>query len=483
MSLSRINVLKYFLLFALSGILIYLVLNKSISGDETATFAIASMQYSDIFFQKYIGEFNPFGYFILNKFFIDIFEPSQTLLKIIPALFYLLSIIFFYKSLRLIGKNQKFSLVAVVLFSFLPINFYFAIFAKPYSFLLFYTNLIIYLSINISISGRLIYKVIYIIASITALYTHFFSGLILFLLFLGQSTFLYHKNLRYLKEIFILNVLISMTLIPELPIIFDMVSQLANVDQNHTANGHGYNFLFVMYGLMFGNTLAPINYFIILYVLLSFIYILFIFFSKALYLDKELSVILIATVLLNTILSFTGFARPMYLIFLTPFLVYAITKIAFTYNSKFLLFMLFPLMLASNFNFITNNTKFFVSPMYSIDNQYYYGDFISKNLKNNKSLLIISPSYNKSVFKLYSAKFRDNAELAYVDSFGQLSPYNFNDEQIHNEIYLFIENHSQDIELSLDKLYKKKEIIIDKKHTSFTTNKEYSFFKIIKYSK
>ena len=83
MSLSRINVLKYFLLFALSGILIYLVLNKSISGDETATFAIASMQYSDIFFQKYIGEFNPFGYFILNKFFIDIFEPSQTLLKII----------------------------------------------------------------------------------------------------------------------------------------------------------------------------------------------------------------------------------------------------------------------------------------------------------------------------------------------------------------------------------------------------------------
>ena len=30
MSLSRINVLKYFLLFALSGILIYLVLNKSI---------------------------------------------------------------------------------------------------------------------------------------------------------------------------------------------------------------------------------------------------------------------------------------------------------------------------------------------------------------------------------------------------------------------------------------------------------------------
>ena len=55
--------------------------------------------------------------------------------------------------------------------------------------------------------------------------------------------------------------------------------------------------------------------------------------------------------------------------------------------------------------------------------------------------------------------------------------------EIHNEIYLFIENHSQDIELSLDKLYKKKEIIIDKKHTSFTTNKEYSFFKIIKYSK
>ena len=471
---------SYFFIIIL---LFFLALNKSITGDETSTaFLAANLSFHDLFIQNYDGEFNPPLFFIFNKILIDFFGFHSFLLKSIPLFFFFLSAFIFRESLKHFFENDFHINVATIIYLITPLNFYYSLFDKPYSFLLLTTNLLIYLSLLIKKNHQKKYYIFYIVTSVVGIYTHFFTGLIMFLIFISGAPFFWKHHKNFVLKIFLLNLLTFFALIPEMFILKDMITTVASIEQPQSEGGYLMKILFLIYGLFFGNTMMPIN---VLTTSLVFLSCIVFFFTFAYNIKKFFRdpLILFSTVFMTlTILlvGLTDIARPMYIIFLTPILIFLISVISFKHKNHILLPCVLILFIFSDINFITSNSKYYISPLDTINYKKFYNfDEVSFKI-NTDDIIIISPSYNKSSFALYNDS---KNKIIYINPYDEIEEQLKNINLDNKNIHLFYEHHNSNLEQSLDIYLSNYDKVtqINKSHLGFSSKSKYSFFKINSY--
>lgn len=464
----------------LALILFYLAVTKSVTGDETSTAWLASqLSFFDLIHHNYNGEFNPPGFFIINKIFISLFGYHSVVLKSVPLVFYFASIFMLYKVFKALGLRHESLFLPLIIYSLMPLNIYYSVFDKPYSFLLFITNSILFLIIKIRSQPSMQAYFLYFITVSIGLYIHFFTGLIVFLLFLIGLPFFW-KEKNFIKRIFVLNIMCFLVFVPELNFLVSSLGSISEISQSHSSQGFFLKLLFILWGLFFGNTLTPISAIINCLVVIFFTLFLYSYIKnfKALKGKQELWFIFFFCAISIIFISATDIARPMYVIFLTPFLSLMLFKVFEYENNKLLGSLLISLFLISNFNFASQNSKFYVSPQDTINykQHFNFNGYISHN-----DLVIISPSYNESTFKLYN---QSHENVIYINPYkaeitDQLQTIG---NQFQN-IYLFEEHQINNISNQLDQFFKdrRKTVLKDFTHSSFLNQEEYSYFKIIKY--
>jgi len=350
----RVNKILYWLYFSGLGLaLLYLAINKGLTGDETGTVAIVNnLTYMEIFQEKYLGDFNPFGFFILNKIAVDLIDIGSVIYKVIPILFYIGSVYILYKISYLLSKDKSFSLINTVVFSLLPLNLFYALFDRAYSYLSLTTLVITYLTVLMYKRNNNKLKLSYVAILSTGMYIHFFVGLftailfILLLIFKGTR-----EDIKLLKTIFWLNIISLVLFIPELLSLVGKFSEVAGIVQEHANLGFVYKFAFTLYGSLLGMTLSPINSLVVGFVGVSIaLYVVKIFQSKEIFSEPGIQFSLLFIFISVTVISMTGFARPMYVIFILPFISYIIALFFYKYNAKLATISIILLMLWSNYN-------------------------------------------------------------------------------------------------------------------------------------
>lgn len=462
---------------------IFLAFNKSITGDETSTAYLATnLSFSDLIFQNYDGEFNPPLFFIINKILIDYFGYHSILLKSIPLFFFFLSAFIFRETLKYFFKNEFHVNTATIIYLITPLNFYYSLFDKPYSFLLLVSNLLIYLSILIKRDPQKKYFIFYLLISVIGIYTHFFTGLIMFLLFITGAPFFWKYHKSFILKIFLLNLLTLLALIPEIFILKDILISVTSIEQPQSESGYLMKIFFLIYGLFFGNTMMPVNIYIIsLVILCGFIlFITLAFNAKKFSRDPLILFSVIYMTLTILFIGATNIARPMYIIFLTPILIFAISIITFKHHKYYFLPFVLILFIFSDINFISSNSKYYLSPLDTIKyNKFYNFNEIDFKI-DEQDVVIISPSYNKSSFALYNQSIN---KAIYINPYIKIENQLKNIKLDGNNVHLFYENHNSNLERLLDDHLSdyKKITQVDRKHISFSEKHQYSFFKINSY--
>jgi len=292
-------------------------------------------------------------FFILEYIITAIFGISEISIRILPALFSIISIFVFYKFVRSFF-SEKISFIALFLFCFNPYLIYYSHDARMYPFFLLVSILIIYYFL-MSIKYNSFLFVPFIFWSIIGLYVHNYTfNLLLILNFL---VFLkYYEEIR-LNQWIKANIIIFLFWVPLIP--FYIKSVLGDA-----------------YSLKVGLLLAPfytIKNFIFgltinfnLFIIVAFIFITFLIFNaiitnrdktkKQINLLVEISLLFIAIPWIESIIL-----TPVYsdrtLIIIVPYII-ILVSIGASYLSKngltiFLLIIVF-IYAISNYNFFYN---------------------------------------------------------------------------------------------------------------------------------
>lgn len=177
---------KYKLLFnfiVLSGIFLRLfkLTSQSVWIDEYITADLSSgPNIIYIFFNSLANNPHPPLFFILEYFIIKLFGISEFSIRLLPALFGIISIFVFYKVIRSFF-SEKISFIALFLFCFNPYQIYYSQEARMYSLFMFITLIIIYYFIlSIKYNSFLFWP--FTLWSIAGLYTHNYTVLLLIIL-------------------------------------------------------------------------------------------------------------------------------------------------------------------------------------------------------------------------------------------------------------------------------------------------------------
>ena len=272
--------------------------------DEASTYFISSQSFSDIWKSMIGGEFNP-PLFYWMEHIILWFGNSEILLRLVPAIFGILTIPVFY----FIGKeflNEKIGIVMSTLATFSPFLILYSQEARAYSAMLFFVSLafLFYLKNN--------RWILFGIVSSIAMWIHFYSIVVIAVLILIHIL-LYRK-----KEIMVgIGVIIFLCA----PLFYEGIKLFLMRTSGEPSFGmKGWDLII--------NTLNQISGFNIvatlLFIVIAIIGLLFIK-------NKSKSIMLCATIIsimsVSFILSYKMPMMPRYLIILTPFFYLAVSSI------------------------------------------------------------------------------------------------------------------------------------------------------------
>ena len=474
-------------------IIILLLKNKSIIGDETVTLNYAlNYSFLDILHEKYKGDFNPFLFFILTKLTFLLFKTDWSL-RLVSIFGYFLSIYVYSLILSHFNYSKYQKWTGFSIFSTMPILIQYSIFARPYTLLLLISLLIIYTFIREAKQSNIVNYICYILTLSIGFYIHFFTALFVFIFSTSVYIFYYSRiTFTIMRNFVISNFIVFIAILPEINSLFIKVKTISNIQQDISLQPFYKKLAFLIYSLIFAETQVPSIISSILFVLLIIFIILI---NKNIINNiskinlERTRIILFSTffiILSCLVITVTGFPRPMYIIFTIPFISIIINdsithSVGFT-KYIFIIIILF-IFTIPTYNNLTNNTSQFVSPQYGIDYKKIIPN-IERLVKPN-TVFIISPSFNKPIFQLYSQKGKDENYIY----FNPFEPAQYQIEQLkkyYNRNLIFINEHHNENNVYLLKkdLFQKfqiKENVIELKHKSYTKNKIYNYFEVINY--
>jgi len=476
--LKRNNV---WLLLSISFVL-YKAVTGSITGDELSTLQIISnLNYKEILNHSYDYDFNPPLYYLLTKISFNLIPTNLgfRLITVIAFVFVQTAI------LRLIIPENKTLSTGWVLLN--PLMIYLGCFGRSYMLAIAICLMVYYYTLKVFQSKKnnpLIVLYLGIIITIGFL-TNYLVGAFTALLYIILISINRFSNSSIINTIKIFVLCLPVILI-EIPYILSYTEILGGIKQTQATNGPIIQLIYMVYGIIFGETLAPVNLFVIL---LSGIIAVMVFYSLIKIrnrLSKETSLILAICAVAIPITSFTNFGRPMYLFYIVPLLPIPFIELTTKGNRRFsiVLTIIFILIyLFSNLNFLTNNSKYYFSPVATI--QY---DELFKNWNSKNSLTIITPSYNKSNF--YRLNSKDTKNIWFVNNYDIDSTDDYLNNltqkmSLFDTIHFIHEKPDTIITAIHERIITEFDIISHQcdEHKSLTTKSDYCYFTVNSYSR
>lgn len=166
-------------------------MNESLWLDEATTALVSKMSLNDIFFKFLPGDFHPPLYYLLMKFWVNIFGNSEFSLRVPSLIFTLLTIYLIY---RFFGK------LSAVLLAFSPLLFYYSMEARMYTMAMFLTVFLIIYFIKIIKNGSKADWIIFSILLPLVFLTDYVAFLVVPGLWLG-AIFVRKRNIWWKKFI------------------------------------------------------------------------------------------------------------------------------------------------------------------------------------------------------------------------------------------------------------------------------------------
>lgn len=191
------------------------------------------------------GDIHPPLYYIVLKYWTGFFSDSVLSMRLLSVLPGLLSLIFVYKISRLLFKADEPVIFVMLLYAVSPVNLFYSQEIRMLNLNLFLTLGSVYYFLLSLKDNSVKYLILFVLFSFTAVYTHYFSLLILFTAFVilifkiisKQNTF------RDLRGKFAAIIIVNILYIPWYPVFFSQISKGQPWRKVNSLQDTGHNFL------------------------------------------------------------------------------------------------------------------------------------------------------------------------------------------------------------------------------------------------
>lgn len=384
-------------------------ISNSITGDELSTLSIiTNNNYFEIISHDYSYDFNPPLYFVLTKFFYSVF-PTNLGFRFVSVISFLLSQLFVSSMIR---EKKFFS--AIVYLN--PLMIYFGSFGRSYMLSILFVIAIYHLSLELFSQKRFKIQDLFILGSLLSLgfWVNYLIGIYAALLYLLM---LFTEKIKkiYISRLIILLGLCIPILVFETQFLLNYTSTLSGIKQEQSSFGFLFQLFYISYGLLFGETLAPSNRLVLILPVLLLVSGFYMLATAKVRVSKKSLVLISLSILAITFTSLSNFGRPMYVFYVLPFIPVIIDDINSSSDRKKTIPFVLTLgliYLISNFNYITSNSNFYFSPVSTIEY-----DKIFKQWNEDKTLLLVSPSYNVHNYKRFHSS--STKDILFIDHFDE----------------------------------------------------------------
>jgi uncharacterized membrane protein len=389
---SRLIIFGIILISA--GLRVYKIEQKNLWFDEIYSWKISQGDIVQIVSET-SGDIHPPLYYILLKFWTNIFSDSIFGMRMLSVLFGILSIYFVYKISKLFLDNNLQIYFVLLIYAFSPLNIYYSQEVRMFNLNLLLCLGSVYFFFKFIYSGKDMSAVFYLLFTILAIYTHYFAFLILFTQLLLIIIFYYKKiiSISIFKKYIFYFIIVNLLYAPWYPVFFNQVSKGQPWRSAQSFSRVGKNVvdyfreIFMSSYFSFeSNAVYYFSNFLILFILALMIFSIFkILNSKTFFTDRKNSIIyfFLIPLIISIIISFNNsIVLSRYLSITVPYLIIALIYFSFKiYKVKAAViicsFLLFANCYGSyiyfNNNFKNNDYRRIIS---YVENNYHRGDAV-----------------------------------------------------------------------------------------------------------
>ncbi len=370
------------------------------------------------------GDIHPPLFYIVLKYWTGLFSDSILSMRLLSVLLGMLSLIFVYKISRLVFKTDKSVIFVLLLYAVSPVNIFYSQEIRMLNLNLFLTLGSVYYFLKSMDENSVKNLVWFVLFSFAAVYTHYFSLLILFTAFviLILKIFSKQNTFRELRGKFTAIIIVNVLYIPWYPVFFSQVSKgqpwrTVNSIQDTGHNFLNYfkdNFLSVYYEfepIHIQYLSSFVSYFILAYLM----YCLFRFLNSEENILSDFNYIILFFYLPLTIALIISFKQNIilsrYLSIIIPYLLMTIiffSDILFKRKIQILLFI---------FLFCVSSTGVYINYINDFKNNDYRKviSFIEENYNNN-NIIITEPHFMGWVIEYHTK--HSETKLPVPETFG-----------------------------------------------------------------
>lgn len=258
------------LITVLSLFIISLIFNDNLWGDEAFTMLTLKGNFKDII-NTTARDVHPPLYYLIAKIFVLIFGYSVPAVKIASVIPIILTMILGATLLdKYFGeKSPLIPTLFILLMAFAPNFLHMSYELRMYSWGLFFVSFSALAAYGIYLEGfTLKNSSLFIIVSLCAAYTHYFSLVSVGIIYLMLFVALLFKSIKYLKECIIISII---TIVGYLPWFFIFLKQLNSVSSNYWIPDIKFGTIIGYIKYPFNNELININFIICIMAIISLI--------------------------------------------------------------------------------------------------------------------------------------------------------------------------------------------------------------------
>ncbi|HRB00523.1 MAG TPA: glycosyltransferase family 39 protein, partial [Ignavibacteria bacterium] len=242
------------------------------------------------------GDIHPPFFYIVLKYWTELFNDSILSMRLLSVLTSLLSIIFIYKISKIVFNKNYLVIFILLLYAVSPVNIFYSQEVRMLSLNLFLCLGSVYYFLISFKDSSFKNLLLYILFSVLAIYTHYFAFLIIFTEFIILILKVFTKTEKFseTKKLFISVFLINLFYLPWYPVFFQQVSKGQPWRTVLTFKDSGINFLDYFKHIFLSNyyTFEPgyihfLATFITYFILAFLLYSLFRFFNSKVKLMKD----------------------------------------------------------------------------------------------------------------------------------------------------------------------------------------------------
>ena len=191
------------------------------------------------------GDIHPPFFYIVLKYWTELFNDSILSMRLLSVLTSLLSIIFIYKISKIVFNKNYLVIFILLLYAVSPVNIFYSQEVRMLSLNLFLCLGSVYYFLISFKDSSFKNLLLYILFSVLAIYTHYFAFLIIFTEFIILILKVFTKTEKFseTKKLFISVFLINLFYLPWYPVFFQQVSKGQPWRTVLTFKDSGINFL------------------------------------------------------------------------------------------------------------------------------------------------------------------------------------------------------------------------------------------------